>query len=120
MKTAKVETVAFWADCAYCGQPLENKTGSLLFSMGIHAAWVFVMKADGIIIDVPTHYNGVWFDIFIRRGEDEVGGGKRGNDSFRGDGKNKGSIRNIGRKILHTPPFIWLFSHMILVVAVKE
>ncbi len=50
------------------------KTGSLFFSMGIHAAWVFVMKADGIIINVPTHYNGTWFDILFGSTEYFEGG----------------------------------------------
>ena len=30
MKTAKAQIAAFWADCAYCGEPLSNKEGSLL------------------------------------------------------------------------------------------
>ncbi|MCK5655011.1 MAG: CPBP family intramembrane metalloprotease [Candidatus Aureabacteria bacterium] len=50
------------------------KTGSLLFSMGIHTAWVFVMKADGIIIDVPTHYNGAWFNVLFGSTEYFEGG----------------------------------------------
>jgi len=44
MKTAKVETVAFWADCAYCGQPLENKTGSFLLQCQDYGLGVTTIK----------------------------------------------------------------------------
>ena len=44
MKTAKVETVAFWADCAYCGQPLENKTGSLLLQCTDYGLGITTIK----------------------------------------------------------------------------
>ncbi|MDD5644218.1 MAG: type II CAAX endopeptidase family protein [bacterium] len=50
------------------------RTGSLFFPMGIHAGWVFIMKIDGIFLDVPTHYSDVWFLPFFGSAEYFEGG----------------------------------------------